>query len=250
MRHDPLKALIHIPKTAGTSMNAQLAAHGGRGRKHIEQLAGHPWRLARLAARADWVSGHLPLRDMQAQLGAVTDRPLEIYAFVRDPIAQVASHYNWWYVVWHRGPLSWWRQAAPFRALSRRIRAADPTDPDQVIAILRDNAPLFLNMQADYLLGTRTAMDPAAIRAALTRLAFVGLNDDLPALCAAMGLPAPKQTPRRNVSPYYFDKRVFWEGPVRDFLEDAHAGDIALFQAVQRMRGKDRAAPADRPKPR
>ena len=237
MRNDPLKVLVHIPKTAGTSMNAHLRAHGGIGAKHFERLLPRPDRLARMAARADWLSGHVPVRDVRSHLTAVTGRPLRIFSVVRDPVAQVASHYNWWYVVWHRGPLSWWRQGAPFRALSRRIRAADPSDPDQVIAILRENAPLFLNMQADYLLGTREVLADTAIQTALDDLAYVGPNGDLPALCRAMSLPGPDTAPRRNVSPYYFDKQVFFEGPVRHFLDEAHAADQALYRVVRERHG-------------
>lgn len=234
MRDDPLKVLVHIPKTAGTSMNAHLRAQGP-GRKHFEQLLTRPGRLARWAARADWLSGHVPVRDLRHHLSAATSRPLRIFSVVRDPVAQVASHYNWWYVVYHRGPLSWWRQGAPFRALSRRIRAADPSDPDQVIAILRDNAPLFLNMQADYLLGQREVMSDDAIRAELATLDFVGPNDDLPALCRAMDVPVLRPAARRNVSPYFFDKQVFSQGPVRAFLDEAHAADLALFRVVKAM---------------
>lgn len=231
----PLKALIHIPKTAGTTMNAALAA-SGPGAAHIERFAARPARLARAVARADWVSGHLPLRDMERLLGAATDRRLALYGLVRDPVAQIASHYNWWYVVYHRGPLSWWRQGAPFRALSRRIRAADPGDPAQVIAQLEGNAPLFLNMQADYLLGTRARLDHDEIRARLARLAHVGLNEDLDALAGAMGVAPPARA--RNRVRYHFDKRIFFEGPVRNWLEEAHGADLALYRVVREMQGK------------
>lgn len=235
MKAAPLRVFVHIPKTAGTSVNAHLAAHGGVGRKHIEKLNARPARLARLVQRADWVSGHIPGKEMQARVAAATTRDLRIFALVRDPVAQIASHYNWMFVIYHRGPWSWWRQTAPFRALSRRIREADSTDPAQVIDLLRANAPLFLNMQADYLLGTREALGKDEIAARLSRFEHVGMQSNLPGLFEAMGLPAQKEEPAKNVSPYYFDKSIFERGPVRDFLEEAHAGDLALYRAVSAM---------------
>ncbi len=239
-RGDPLTVLIHTPKTAGTTLNAWAKRHGGPGRAHIERWRADLPALGRIVARADWVSGHVRSRDMRALLEQVTERPLRRFAMVRDPVAQIASHYNWWHVVWRRGPQSFWRQPPYFRALSRQIRRADANDPDQVIAILKEHAVLFLNQQADYLLGGRGRVQIGELRNWLRNFEYVGLNQDLDAMAGAMGLPPLPARGAKNVSRYYVPREMFSTGPVRDFLAHAHAMDFMLYDEVTRMRGADR----------
>lgn len=231
----PLRVLIHIPKTAGTTLNAALKT-SGPGRKHIERDLPHRDRFARIVKRSSWVSGHVPYRAMRTALSDATPRPLQVFTMVRDPVAQLASHYNWWFVVYHRGPQSFWRQGRYFRDLSRQIRTADATNPAAIAAILLEHHALFLNMQAKYLLDDSTHDTPDSIRARLSEFTHVARNDDLAPLFTAMHLPPPSARADRNISPYYFDPSVFRSPQMHDFLSQHHARDLALWDTLTASR--------------
>ncbi len=224
----PLNLLVHIPKTAGTTANAVLRAHGP-GTKHIERILGKP-RLARAAQHSDWLSGHVPYERMRDVVTPLTPRPLRWFTILRDPVLQIASHYNWWFEVYARGPHSFFRYGRYFRDLSRQIRAADNTNPAQVIAILDEHGPLFLNQQSKFVLSPRRGWNDAQIAARLAEFDTIALGSDLaPMLEAMTGAPLPPP-PRRNVARQGFDRAVFGSPQIAEYLAESHGDDIALWR--------------------
>ncbi len=227
----PLNILVHIPKTAGTTANAVLRQHG-TGVKHIERFLSKPARLNRALMRSDWISGHVPFETLRDRITPLTQRPLRWFTILRDPVAQLASHYNWWFEVYARGPHSFYRYGRYFRDLSRQIRSADNSDPQAVIAILREHEPLFLNMQAKFILSPRPNWTSAEITTRLTEFDSVALGSALsPMLTKMTGtvIPAP---PRRNVARQGFDRAVFQTPHMAEFLQQAHGRDMALWRAA------------------
>jgi hypothetical protein len=184
-RREPLDIFIHIPKTAGSTLNSLLLRHyaeraaprrwavlgrvlpgavidnsvGGRwlsrglarGCSHLELHARQPQTFDALLARADWVSGHLTRAVMEGHMARI-GRPARYVTLLRDPTDQVASHYQWWIEIFARGPWRYWRYDGFARSLSRRIRATDNSDPRAIIPILSEHWSLFLNLQSTYVL--------------------------------------------------------------------------------------------------
>ncbi len=184
-RRDPLDIFIHVPKTAGSTLNSLLLRHHGprvsprgwavaarllpgavidnsvggrwlarglaRGCSHLELHARQPATFDRLLAGADWVSGHLTRAVMEAHMARI-GRPARYVTLLRDPTDQVASHYQWWIEIFDRGPWRYWRYDGFARHLSRRIRATDNADPRAIIPILSEHWSLFLNLQSTYVL--------------------------------------------------------------------------------------------------
>lgn len=258
----PLDVFVHIPKTAGSTLNALLLRHHaarrsprlwgvargvlpgaviensvtGRwlslllagGCSHLEMHGGTAF-FDRVMARADWVSAHLSARRLRRQAEAAGRTP-RLFTVVREPVAQLASHYQWWIEIHDRGPWRYWRYDRRLRDLSARIRATDNRDPRAVIAVLEDHAPLFLNLQARYVLGP-----PGADLSALRAFEALGVDDDLGGVARAMTGEAPP-LPRLNRSVSRFDRSVFEAPEMRRFLRARHAEDLALHEAVRATR--------------
>jgi hypothetical protein len=187
IRRDPLDIFVHIPKTAGSTLNTLLLHHhaarvsprgwkmarailpgavidnavGGRwlsrglarGCSHLELHRNQPRVMDRLLGQADWVSGHFTSQMFEAHMARI-GRPARYVSLMRDPTEQVASHYHWWIEIFDRGPLKFYRYNSFARDLSRRIRATDNTDPKAIIPILAMHWSMFLNLQSTYLLAS------------------------------------------------------------------------------------------------
>jgi len=254
----PLKVLIHVPKTAGSALNAHLLRVGGaqaspkvwplvakalpdtviensvagrylsrgfaRGYSHLEFLENRPEVLKSRLQSADWVSGHIA-RDVMEDHLAKAGREAQLYTVVRDPVAQLASHYQWWIEIYRRGPWRYLRYNNYFRGLSRDIRATDNSDPLAVIEILKAHAPLFLNFQHSYVVGD------LKINTALERFAEIGVDSQIDGVAQAMtGQRMPER--RINASTSILDRDVFKTAQMTAFLAEHHAKDIALYDAV------------------
>ena len=223
------------------------SATGGRwlaraladGCSHLELLDGRP-AFERHLRRSTWVSGHLPVEPLASRIAA-TGRSARWFTVLRDPVAQIASHYQWWIEVHRRGPLRYWRHGDYFRALSRRIRATDGTDPAAVAAVLSDHAPLFLNFQARFVLRPDlpdgAVPGPGEIDTGLDRFEAIGLDDDLGSVCAAMTGGAARPVARVNATRSKMDRGVFATPYLRAFLAERHGADIALHARARARRG-------------
>lgn len=231
-RTGPLIVFLHVPKAAGSTVNRHLRAWSRRGLDHIERFRDTPDRLARKLPRLDWVSGHLAQNRMLDLLARVTGRDLLLFGTVRDPVAQVASQYNWQIEIFHRSHRFYMGHPAGIRAISERIRAADNTDPDAIIDILHSHSGLFLNLQSRFLLGDDIDLTGPDHAPRLARFSALTTAKDLPSLVQRMtGAPA-RDLPRQNTSPYHFDPSVFREPKLLTFLGDENSHDSRLFAQI------------------
>lgn len=231
-RTDPLIAFVHVPKTAGSTVNRAVAAHFANGHAHCEAFVDTPAKLAAAARDADWLSGHVDFTRFSNRLGAVTDRPIRWFATLRDPVAQVMSHYNWVIEIYHRGPRFYESHPAHIREVSARIRASDNSDPEQIVRNLREFSGLFLNMQARTVLGGGFNWNQGRIPRRLGQYDFVATERDVAQMLATMTGAAPDLTRRENASTYHFDKAVFSRPRLRNFLLRENFLDWTLYQAV------------------
>lgn len=220
---------LHIPKTAGSSVNAHFKHHLGsalsRQAVGLNAAAGiDPARLER-ARRARFVFGHFGWRTLEAVRG-------EAFAFtvLREPAARIVSLYRFA----RKRELP---RGSGFAALMEAARGADfagfcRSDDPRVRPFI-DNAQA-RTLAAGYLPEECGFDDGEAIldqaRAHLQALDFVALtetlDDDFAALAAEAGVPPPRAELYRNVG----------EGePAPVGLEEAQAilGErVALDQAL------------------
>lgn len=260
----PLTVFIHIGKTAGSTLNAMLLRHHAaqvsprmwsvagrllpgavidnsvsgrwlarglaRGCSHLEMLAGQP-AFDTILRKADWVSGHITRAVMEGHMARIS-RPARYFTVLRDPTAQVASHYQWWIEIYERGPWRFYRYDAFFRGLSRRIRAADNTDPQQIIPILSEHWSLFLNLQTNYVIGPRDRLSVKEAEAGLDAFAGIGVDNRLDSVFTAMTGAAAPAMRRLNVSRSGLDRSVFHSPAMQAFLQDRNAADNMLYRVA------------------
>ncbi len=259
MEPKPLLVFIHIPKTAGSTLNGHLLRHFGaatspRGWPMVEGLVPGPIldlsvvgrflapRLARGAThvgymrydhprmtaalqQASWVSGHVFRPEMEEHV-ARAGRQAHYFTIVRDPVAQLASHYQWWIEIYARGPWRYFRYEPFWRDLSKQIRATDNTDVRAIIKVLEERGELFLNFQHGYVAGD---MDTDA---AIDRFAAIGLDSDVAGVAEAMTGVRPKAR-HSNVSRSRFDRSVFQHPEMKEFLAERHSLDLDLYARLK-----------------
>lgn len=257
----PLQVVVHIPKTAGSALNAALlegfaAARGNPlwpvaraivpqalrdnavvaralsrqfagGCTHVSRLAGRPALFDRLLAQSDWVSGHVTRTAMEGHLSGL-GRTARWFTVLRDPVDQIASHYQWWIEIHDRGPLQFYRYGRFWRDLSRQIRATDNADPRAIIPILSLHQSLFLNIQWAYVRGPDSPPDARGMAAALAQFAAIGIDGDIAPVVRAMTGQVPGRPRSVNRSRSAFDRRVFRHPAMTEFLAEAHALDLRL----------------------
>lgn len=235
----PLVVFVHVPKTAGSTVNACLARWQPAGVVHCEQIIDAPDRLAAQAAAAAWISGHVPFDRFRTALKAATDRPLRFCTLVREPTAQIASHYNWLIEIFHRGAAFYNGHPPPIRRISEHVRNSDNADPRVVAANLDAYAGLFLNQQARHVLGTSFDWASGQVVARLGEYDCVAAGSEAAMLVGRMTGSASAAAPHENASPYRFDPDVFRTPFLRDFLLRRHFFDYALYDAVLRLGGAE-----------
>ena len=232
----PLWAFVHVPKTAGSSINRMLSEWSW-GQDHIEAFTSNPSEMVTLCARSSWVSGHVEYPALLASLRRSTTRPLRFVTAVREPTRQIASHYNWLMEIHHRGGAFYANHPERIRQISEHIRSTDNSDPAAVAARLREYAGLFLNQQSRVVLGTVVRDWPAGeIARALQCYDYVATESTVPVLIKKVtNHSSSSPILRENESGYHFDRSIFQHPYLQDFLSEHHASDHALYEAVKAM---------------
>ena len=228
----PLKFFVHVPKTGGSTVNAVLREVMSPGQQHITNIIDSPG-FGELVESSRWMSGHLNFVRTRALMRETTKRRVIYFTLIRDPLEQIASAYNWYFVVADE-------LRGSFKKDFERISAM-PLTPEGIVEALR-GVPYLLNQQASFVLG-QTFKDRAdLIPERLKQYRHVGLNDRIGELLEAItGAPCP-DIRSKNVSPYHFDPTIFASPLVREFLEEHHAVDIALYKAVKAFHGAQESA--------
>jgi len=232
---------VHVPKTAGSTVNRYLEAALGPGADHVQRFLDGD-RFGNDLVPAAWIAGHVPLPVMQC---AVQARGLvaRYLTALREPAAHVASHYNWLIEIGRRDPAFFAGHPEHIREIHRRIAAADNTSPRAIIANLEENARLFLNCQAHYAIGPDYANPAISYAARLDAYDVVVDSADPAAALGPILGPAALGSGVVNRSTAHFDRSVFETGTLREFLADRNRHDNALWAiAVARFRRRERIA--------
>lgn len=229
-----LIAHVHVPKTAGTAINAVLDRVLGAGLDHVEAVIDDAAALQRATTGAAWIAGHVPAPKLRDRLARIGLRARWVTA-LREPVAQVISHYNWLIEIGHRGETFLRGHPGPVQQIHHRIATSDNRDPRVVMENIAAHAGLFLNCQARFVIGADFARSDLSYAAAVDSFDAVIFSDDVAVglsslLPGDIGVAEP-----RNVSPYRFDKAVFDDPRLRRFLRDRNRSDEALW-AIARDR--------------
>jgi acyl carrier protein phosphodiesterase len=234
-RSDPLIVYIHIPKTAGSTVNQVLRDWdaNGKGHTHIV-MNGNPDALGALLNSATWVSGHSNLENFMEVFPRYTNRELKFHTIMRDPARQVASHYNWLIEIFHKGGNFYNNHSRPIKEISKAIRANDNADPEAVIAILKKYSKLFLNQQARYVLGpSHRDFSIDAVKQRLKIYEHIATEEDLPQFLKQITGSAVEAVPTKNASKYHFNKEVFSSPQMTAFLENGNGRDHMLDALIK-----------------
>lgn len=238
--NNELVVYIHIPKTAGSTVNYYLDRSGKPGFSHVEAWLNDDQVAPSKVDSSDWISGHIPYLQMKSRLTELTSRELRLYTVVREPIAQLVSHYNWLIEIFHRGDAFYNSHPGNIREISECIRYSDNSDPAKIIDNLDRFSGLFLNQQS------RVALSSFPTNSSCIQLddkldGYEGIytEDYISYFIKKVSGVSYSNKVRRNVSGYHFDKGIFQEMEIREFLSERHSEDIILYEWVQKKNRSD-----------
>jgi hypothetical protein len=226
-----LTVFVHVPKTAGSTVNAYLKRSGTLGATHIEAWVDDDVIAVEKLKSFDWVSGHVPFPHMRARLSANTSRPLRFFTLVRDPIKQLMSHYNWLIEIYHRGAAFYDGHPPRIKEISEAIRSANNDDPLDIIRQITAAPGLFLNQQSRLVFGEipRNFGDQE-FRESREIYNMIATEKMLPDFIEKISGVPYEDKRRENVSPYHFDKTIFESSVMKEFVKKHHAADLALYR--------------------
>ncbi|MEP3347646.1 MAG: sulfotransferase family 2 domain-containing protein [Litoreibacter sp.] len=231
--------VIHIPKTAGSSLQANLswargAIHGNdkgtisidfpiANLPYFEGLARHAeQRLPELLSPGFQVmNGHFRYRDIAPVLGALRPQ-VSLVTFLRDPIKRTISDYLYSSSPRHKGRDAFVASYPSFESYCKNTGE--------------------MNKQFDYMRPFTNAPLDVTIESARRNIDFIGrteqFDQDYTVLVDALGVP-DLRTESQNVSPRQDAARDTFE-KYSDMLHDILSDDIALCDALSED-ARDRA---------
>jgi hypothetical protein len=232
----PLLAFVHVPKTAGSSVNAVLGHCSPRGLSHCEVIFDTDAFLDH-ASHCDWLSGHIT-RDVFAGRLIWLNRPIEYFASTREPIAQLLSSLNWNFEISHRGTEFFLAHSVADQRNIAEVQATDFSRLYSIMALLLKPDYGFLNCQARYILGADfDSIEDSEISRRLNSYCYIATEQTLPDFYQALGfadIPRCANELRENAaSKYHFDTTIFQSSELRAFLAYHHRHDIALYDLVR-----------------
>ena len=233
--HFPLIVFVHVPKTAGSTVNRVLWLCSHRGYEHCET---NPQPLLDLALHNDWLSGHFP-RDGFAGALNWLGRPIEYFSAVREPVSQILAALNWQFEIYHRGPEYFCAHGHEMQLVSAEVRATDFSKPSSIIALLLRYAHVFLDCQARFILGGDFAsISDSEVARRVATYSHITTTQNLSALYPAFGFAAlpggAKELWENAAEKYHFDTAQFQSQEIMEFLAHHNHNDLRLYTCVQK----------------
>lgn len=226
----PLKFLVHVPKTAGSTINAALKLHNPNGKIHCESIINNEELFKQAANTLDWLSGHVDLASATEALAKATERPVQYFACMRQPRAQVASHYNWLIEIFHKGTAFYEQHPARVKGISSAIRASSNESPSEIIENLQKFPGLFLNFQSRFILGRGFNWNAGTIYQRLQNYTMLVDNVYAREITARILEFNDFEITNKNESRYHFDKALFDDPLMIEFLRENNTLDEILYE--------------------
>jgi len=151
---------------------------------------------------------------------------------MREPTAQVMSHYNWLIEIQRRGGSFYGNHPPHIKELSDRISNSDNSNPKIVIENILSRKNLFLNFQSRTILGHKFDWKSGAVHQVLSKYEMVAKEKTMLDLIETMTGERPTILERENESGYHFDRAVFDTAEMKTFLRENNALDETLYSLI------------------
>lgn len=220
---------IHIPKTAGSTINKILQNKLGDGKDHIEAWLGSD-KIDK-ARDLNWISGHVPRWKMVEYFGNGNI----YFTFVREPHRQLISHLKWQFLVVEKGVRFFKSHPRRNQEIILDVINTDFSDIKQVIDMLYRNKALFLNFQSKYLYSKdNPKLDEDFINNDLKFFKLIGDTRNVVSDMSKLLNQEIENTKINVNSLCFFDESVFASTEIQDFLMEHHARDIFSFNNIHK----------------
>lgn len=227
----PLIFFVHVPKTAGSTVNSYLKEYSPKGAAHCEEFINDEARMREMANVSDWLSGHIDLSTAEERLAAVTDRPIHYFSCVRDPFEHVVSHYNWLVEIQMRGDAFFNNHPQAVRNISHAIRK-NSASTDEIIKNIQAHPILFLNYQSKFILGKNFNWNAGQIVGRLSKYKMVSTNESVANLVNKMTGVVVESTRRINVGGSHVPIELFDNPKFKSFLRRRNLLDSIVYRLV------------------
>jgi hypothetical protein len=220
---------IHVPKTAGTTINLMLEQSGKPGVAHCENKLTRATRDD-FYRQYDWISGHVSITRVQ---NVLEDRLAlwTLYAALRTPADQVRSHLNGQIEVYHRGYDFFYSHPTVNQKIIIDFMRSDLRSRFDLMYLMLQYSGLFLNCQSRFL-APELVEEPTAqkARAALDRFAFVGSSANIDETVRRLLPDRPTDAlPHENRGRQWIDRGVFAHPDITNFLARHNRADEILY---------------------
>lgn len=225
----PLVFFLHIPKTAGSTINLHLKERFANGSEHCEAWLFQD-EASQLLNSLTWISGHVRYPEGNARIRQCTNRRVQFFTCVRDPTEQVRSHYNWLIEIFRRG--GEWYDPLPslMKDMSEQVRGAGFSVSAIQKNLLRYK-DTFLNFQSGCLTNDKFMTDRT-----LDTFVYVATPDQIPELFRSMTGNKLSSLRRENESPHHVPPEVFYSPEMQSFLGLHNALDEQLFRFAKTLK--------------
>lgn len=225
MKYRPLHCLVHISRTAGSTVNEVMANSGMDAWPHIEGQKHNDLKLGQIENSAEFISGHIPFREFRAIISQYISRKLVFHTFIREPPMQVASYYYWLIEIFYRGVDFYETHPPEIKDMSLKIRCTDNKNSKLIINNLEQYSDFFLNLQTYYLLDKRNFTSLIDELSALDYTWFLNkLDDFFKQVCSA-----DYTIPTSDKPNYNFRKEIFLERKIQEFLNIYNSFDNKIL---------------------
>lgn len=164
---------LHIPKTAGSTINRIFG--NDKNEFHCERYfyesleSGYNEDFNQIKTY-DFVSGHIKIKDF---IDKMDYEKYFIFTFMRNPLDQFSSHYNWLERIQHFGEEFFYNHPKRIQNLSIMVAKSKLDNIEYIIEILKEHEGLFANNQSKHLIGDYN------IEEALEKYNYIGLTENL-----------------------------------------------------------------------
>jgi hypothetical protein len=228
---NPLIVFLHIPKTAGSSVNYYLNEMSPFGAGHIEGNLNHDY------GNLDWVSGHLTRVDMETSL-SLTSRKIDWYAAMRDPISQLCSALNWQFIVLKKGSDFFSGHLEHQKQFILEVSSIDFANENAILNLLIKhrhslfgNQTTFLNHRSASKIVSKDEMEEI-----VGSYTFIAHESSLIELYKSFQFVqyCPLISPVENKSPYHFDLGIFKTGILYEYIMEMNETDERMYSLVKK----------------